>query len=126
MKHNIATALAELAPYQEYVCYDNDYDRLTWFDDKNTIPKPSKAVIDAKIAELDADEPMRQLREIRDRKLAETDWIVARSTERNETIPTEWITYRQALRDITLTVTPVLNDSYYLNTQSITWPVKPI
>jgi hypothetical protein len=125
MKHNIATALAELAPYQEYVCYDNDYDRLTWFDDRNTITKPSKATIDAKIAELDAAEPMRQLREVRDIKLAETDWVVARATELGQPIPTEWATYRQALRDITLTATPVLNDSYYLDIQSINWPTKP-
>ena len=125
MKHNIATALAELAPYQEYVCYDNDYDQLTWFDDKNTIPKPSKEVIDTKIAELDAAEPMRQLREIRAKKLAETDWVVARAIERNEPIPTEWADYRQALRDITLTATPVLSDSYYLDINSIDWPTKP-
>jgi hypothetical protein len=107
------------------VCYENDYNRLTWFDDRNTISKPSKATIDAKIAELDAAEPMRQLRESRDRKLAETDWVVARATELGQPVPAEWATYRQALRDITLTASPVLNASYYLDIQSITWPTKP-
>lgn len=40
-------------------------------------------------------------RDDRDRLLAATDWIVARSVERGEPVPPAWREYRQALRDIT-------------------------
>ena len=33
-------------------------------------------------------------------RLAETDWVVLRALERSEAVPTEWLTYRQALRDL--------------------------
>ncbi len=36
----------------------------------------------------------------RDRRLAETDWIVARAYERGEPVPEAWAAYRQALRDL--------------------------
>ncbi len=37
----------------------------------------------------------------RDLKLAECDWLVLRKIEKDIEIPAEWVTYRQALRDIT-------------------------
>ena len=37
----------------------------------------------------------------RDRLLTESDWVTIRATERGDPVPTEWQTYRQALRDIT-------------------------
>jgi hypothetical protein len=36
----------------------------------------------------------------RDRRLAETDWVVTRAYERGEPVPEAWATYRQALRDL--------------------------
>ena len=39
-------------------------------------------------------------RATRDRLLAESDWVTIRATERGDPVPTEWQTYRQALRDI--------------------------
>jgi hypothetical protein len=36
----------------------------------------------------------------RDRRLAETDWVVARAYERGEPVPEAWAAYRQALRDL--------------------------
>lgn len=52
----------------------------------------------------------------RDQKLAESDWIVARSYEQQTTVPVSWSTYRQALRDITT------QSGFPIN---IVWPVKP-
>ena len=37
----------------------------------------------------------------RDRLLAESDWVTIRATDTGDPVPTEWQTYRQALRDIT-------------------------
>lgn len=36
----------------------------------------------------------------RDSLLKATDWVVTKAQERGEAIATEWLTYRQALRDI--------------------------
>ena len=56
------------------------------------------------------------LREERNRKLAECDWLIVMHKELGTNIPTAWKTYRQALRDITDSATS-LND--------VTWPEKP-
>ena len=37
----------------------------------------------------------------RNNKLLETDWVVIKALETNSPLSTEWISYRQALRDIT-------------------------
>jgi hypothetical protein len=71
---NIAKALLELAPGAEWKVVDDDYNQITWFSED--IPKPTILEVEAKIAELKAAEPMRLLREERDRLIAETDWWV--------------------------------------------------
>ena len=40
------------------------------------------------------------IRNLRNQLLTESDWIVLRSLENAASIPTEWVIYRQALRDI--------------------------
>jgi hypothetical protein len=57
----------------------------------------------------------RPIRKERDRLLAECDWVVTKHAEAGTSVPSEWITYREALRDIT-------DQSDYTD---ITWPVKP-
>jgi hypothetical protein len=68
--------------------------------------------IQAKIAELEAAEPMRLLRLERNRLLQETDWMA-----NSDVVMTDaWKTYRQALRDITQT---------YTSLDDVIWPEKP-
>lgn len=55
------------------------------------------------------------VRRERDKRLAATDWVPVKALENNETIPEAWITYRQALRDITTQDDPF----------NITWPNAP-
>lgn len=55
-------------------------------------------------------------RDSRDRLLAECDWVVVKSLESGQAVPTEWATYRQALRDI---------PQQAGFPTSINWPVKP-
>lgn len=38
----------------------------------------------------------------RDLRLAQSDWIVLRASERGELVPAAWTSYRQALRDVPL------------------------
>ena len=66
----------------------------------------------AKRTEIVNAEPMRLLREERDRRLAETDWWASSDL----TMTTEQTTYRQALRDITDSATSL---------DDVTWPEKP-
>ena len=63
-----------------------------------------------------AAEQLRLLRKERATKLAETDWVVTKYTELGQPIPSEWVTYRQALRDITDT---------YTSQFDVVWPTKP-
>lgn len=51
--------------------------------------------------ELPLGQASENIRKYRDYLLSSTDWIVAVSYERGETVPVAWATYRQALRDIT-------------------------
>lgn len=89
-----------------------------WWADK---PQPSQSEIDTKIAELRAAEPMRLLRQERNRKLAETDWratVDYPGTDKNA-----WLAYRQSLRDLPSTSSPQLDENGQLT--NVTWPTKP-
>lgn len=80
---------------------------------------PTEEQIQAKLLELQNAEPMRLLREERNRKLAQTDWRASSDL----TISSEWSTYRQALRDLPANSTPTLDSDG--NLQNVTWPSEP-
>ena len=68
--------------------------------------------VSAKLSELEAEEPLKLLREERNRRIAETDWWASSDL----TMTAEQATHRQALRDIT--------DSY-TSLDDVVWPTKP-
>lgn len=70
------------------------------------------AQVSAKKTELEAAQPLKELREERDRRIAETDWWASSDL----TMTAEQTTYRQALRDITDT---------YNSLDTVVWPTKP-
>ena len=70
------------------------------------------SAVSAKKDALVAAEPMRLLREERNRRLAETDWWAMS----DRTMTSAQTTYRQALRDITDSATSL---------DDVTWPTKP-
>ena len=70
------------------------------------------SAVSAKKDELVAAEPMRLLREERNRRIAETDWM----GNSDVTMSDAWKTYRQELRDITKSATSL---------DDVTWPNKP-
>ena len=72
------------------------------------------SAVSAKKTELVNAEPMRLLREERDRRLAETDWMAGSDV----TMSSAWTTYRQALRDV-----PAQDGVTGLD--DVTWPTKP-
>lgn len=56
------------------------------------------------------------LRRERDRRLAETDWVITMHKEKGTNIPAAWKTYRQALRDLPANTEDPANP---------VWPTKP-
>ena len=110
-------AIKSLVPNAKFAIIGDDlYENINWQDER---PIPTQTELDAKIAELQALEPMRVLREKRNLKLAENDWRASSDL----TLSSEWSTYRQALRDLPSTATPTLDDNG--NLQNVTWPDEP-
>ena len=80
---------------------------------------PTEEEINAKIQELLAAEPLRLLREERNRRLQETDWWAGKDVTMSQARKD----YRQALRDLPSTAEPQLDENGQLT--NITWPTKP-
>jgi hypothetical protein len=91
------------------------------FDANGNSISLDQSLVDAAAAELKAAEPMRLLRRERDRLIAETDWWVLP----DRTPTDEQLAYRQALRNLPDTATPVLDSSNRLGISGVTWPTKP-
>jgi len=124
MKYDIPSALQKLTPGAEWVLRGDEYSGLEWIDGHG-YDKPTAAEITAKIAELEAEEPVRLLRVERDKRLAATDWKVVKAKETGTNLSADFKAYRQALRDLPSTATPTLNERGDLDLSSVTWPTEP-
>ena len=123
MSFIITDALLALKPESGWVLNGNNYSDLEWLDKTQT--KPTEDEVNAKIVELETAEPARQVRVIRDRLLAESDW-----TQNRDVVllnDTTWQQYRQDLRDLpaSASFTPSLDSNGDLDMSSVTWPLKP-
>ena len=123
MSFGITDALIVLKPESGWVLNGNNYSDLEWLDKTQT--KPTEDQINAKIAELEAAEPIRLLREERNRRLAETDWTQLKDIDLDFIRERDWKNYRQALRDLPAKSNPKLTESGQLDMSSISWPDKP-
>ena len=110
---DLATALSILKRNHTSKVVNGDH--LIWEDER---PQPTEEEIQTKIADLQAAEPMRQLRLERNRLLSQSDWMA----NSDVTMTEGWKVYRQALRDIT-TQTPSLDENG--NLTGINWPTPP-
>jgi len=108
---NKGDALKNLAPGAEWVLRGDELDWLS-----TDIPQPSDAEIEAEVARLIAEQPAKEARAKRNHLLTESDWVTIRATDTGTPVPTDWQTYRQALRDITAQAG---------FPDAIEWPVKP-
>ena len=123
MKYTITEALISLKPEAEWAVRGGNYSDIEWLDKTETMPTEDE--INAKISELEVAEPARQVREIRDKLLAESDW-----TQNRDVVllnDTTWKQYRQDLRDLpaSASFTPKLDSNGNLDMSSVTWPLKP-
>ena len=123
MKITIIEALISLKPKAQWTLNDLNYSGLEWKDENQT--KPTEEEINAKVVELEAEEPFKLLREERNKKLAETDWTQLKDIDLDIIRERDWKNYRQALRDLPSKSNPKLDSFGNLDKSSITWPDKP-
>lgn len=117
-------AIHEKYPGAEFSVHEK-YETLTWMTDKYL--KPTKEEFDTLVKNKKLAEPMRLLREERNRRIAQTDWRFRSDLTPNQ----EWIDYCQALRDLPANYSPtfdiVTEDDYPLVKEDNTapWPEEP-
>jgi len=88
---------------------------VEWICSIDQVP-PSAETVAERLAELQAAEPLRQLRQQRDQKLAQSDWMAVA----DRTMSQAQIDYRQALRDLPSTADPRLDENG--NLTNVNWP----
>lgn len=91
------------------------YDNLEW-SEENTLPKPTLEELIAKQQELLREHPWKNLRQERNRRLAEVDWIFSEDYSIDDDSYQQWLTYRKALRDL-----PSLTE----DPENPVWPEQP-
>ena len=130
MKYDIPAALQQLRPGAQWVLRGSEYSGLEWLDssgqENNEVwgGKPTEDSCTAKIAEMDAAEGMRLLREERNAKLAGLDWEVTKAYSKGEAVDSDLSTYMQALRDLPAGASPLTDSSGDLIASSVTWPTR--
>ena len=120
---HITSALLELKPNAEWTLRGDTYADLEWLDKNQT--KPTEEEVNAKISELEKGEPMRLLRQERNKLIAETDWMTIKYLESGIAMSASWKDYRQLLRDLPQISNPKLNSDGSLDMTSVTWPTPP-
>lgn len=78
--------------------------------------KPSKDDFETKLREYRAAKPLRELRQERNRRLAEVDWVTLKAYSTGTPVSEEWVTYMQTLRDLPSVTEDPANP---------VWPVPP-
>ena len=113
---DIISVLSKYYKGQEWSLNGDAYERLIWYDERNTLPKPTLEELTTKYNELVAAQPLKELREERNRRLAEVDWVFSTDYQIENTLYKEWLAYRKALRDLPSVTEDPANP---------VWPEKP-
>ena len=99
--------------YDRNTTHDCVWDEIILLDDYE---KPSREAFEAKLQELIDAQPWNELREERNKRLSQCDWVAIRAFTTNTPVPEEWKTYMQALRDLPATTEDPSNP---------VWPQEP-
>ena len=116
-------AVQALRPGAECNIRGDVYSGIEWLDKAQGIPTEEE--VNAKLSELQAEEPFKLLREQRNKLIAETDWTQLKDIDLDIIRERNWKNYRQALRDLPAKSNPKLDSYGNLDMSSITWPTKP-
>lgn len=111
---DVTQALASLYPNCEWSIENGMYENLTWTDTNTS--KPTLEELTAKQEELIDAQPWKELRQERNRRLAEVDWIFTSDYDLSVSDHAMWMAYRKALRDLPSTTEDPANP---------VWPEKP-
>ena len=91
----------------------NVWETITY---ENNEDKPTRVDFETKLQVLVEALTWKNLREERNTRLAEVDWVVIRAFSMNTPVTDEWKTYMQALRDLPSTTEDPANP---------VWPIQP-
>ena len=115
MIFTLPEVLVRIRPGAKWKVTDiHDYKTLEWIDENQT--KPTLEELTNNHEQLVAAQPLENLRQERNTRLAEVDWVVIRAFSMNTPVTDEWKTYMQALRDLPSTTEDPANP---------VWPVRP-
>ena len=106
----IAQAIQSLRPGAQWFVQGNTYEGLEWLDTTQT--KPTEAEVNAEVARLEAEAPLKATKEEAKRRIAASDWSVLPDVGISN--QAAFVTYRAALRN--LIINPVTNP---------VWPTEP-
>jgi len=80
--------------------YGDTWESIKFYGD---CEKPPKEEFEAKLKELVDAQPLKELRQERDRRLQAADWVAVKAFTTSTPVPQEWLDYMQALRDLPAT-----------------------
>ena len=100
---------------------EKSYENIDWNVGIVTSIPTKQQVLD-KAQELYDGEAMRRLRIHRNKIISQSDWTQGADSPLSDEKKAEWATYRQALRDLTSTASPVLDGPFISN---VDWPTEP-
>ena len=105
LSQRVDFATGKVVDYQPPAPPDTEFEVFEWNAEvKRWLSKPTTAAI------------ARAVRQERDRRLSECDWVVAKAVETGGVVPDAWAAYRAALRDLT---------GQLGFPENVTWPTKP-
>ena len=116
-------AIQALRPGAQCRISGDTYNGIMWDDKNQTLPTEDE--VNKKLKELQAGEPMKLLREVRNKLISETDWTQLKDIDLDIIRERNWKNYRQALRDLPLVSNPKLDSLGHLDMSYVNWPDKP-
>ena len=120
MKYDIVSALLSLRPNKNFQ-YFPDVGGYKGINYQDTDTCPTEDELNTELTRLTNAEPMRLLREERNKRLATCDWRASSDL----TLSDDWNTYRQTLRDLPGSASPTLDSDGNLDMTSVTFPTEP-
>ena len=112
----IVKSIENINPNAKYAIRGRDINNIEWLE--NTTPI-SISDIQAEMTTVEFNMAMENLRAKRNKLLQDTDYIVTMNLEAGNTVPAEWVAYRQSLRDLTNGLTTVAD------VEAVVYPTKP-
>ena len=96
---DIASVLIDRYPGQRWNLTNNDYDTLVW-ESVNNVHKPTLEELENFWPTVLNTKKLNELRQERNRRLAEVDWVFSTDYQIHDDSYQQWLTYRKALRDL--------------------------